>query len=282
MFKIGEFSRFSRVSVKMLRHYDEIGLLRPAHVDPFTNYRYYTADQLPHLNRIILLKDLDFSLEQIAEFLNEELSFDEIRGVLKLKRAEIKARMQADRQRLAVLERVTMQLKHEMPLLSHVVIVREITAQWVVSIRRHISFSDDVSTLFEQLEATVARYDARATAPPLMIYHDMEFVEGRQDVEVVVPVVKGFDPPEDVQTYTLPGGKMACIVYTGDYTNTDPLIRQFPGWLAANGCRAAGPLREVYLRFGADNVGYTLPDAYLADVAAAYVTELQLPFEVDA
>ena len=63
MFRIGEFSRFSRVSVKMLRHYDELGLLTPAHVDPQSNYRYYSADQLPRLHRIVALKDLGFRLE---------------------------------------------------------------------------------------------------------------------------------------------------------------------------------------------------------------------------
>jgi DNA-binding transcriptional MerR regulator len=71
MFKIGDFSRFSRVTVKMLRHYDEIGLLKPARVDPFTGYRYYTADQLPRLNRIIALKDLGFTLEQIGSLLDD-------------------------------------------------------------------------------------------------------------------------------------------------------------------------------------------------------------------
>lgn len=68
MFKISEFSRFTRVSVKMLRHYDEIGLLRPAHIDPVNNYRYYSADQLPRLNRIIALKDLGFSLSEIGKY----------------------------------------------------------------------------------------------------------------------------------------------------------------------------------------------------------------------
>ena len=70
MFKIGDFSKFSRVSVKMLRHYDELGLLKPALVDPATNYRYYSADQLPRLNRIIALKDLGFTLEQVGRLFN--------------------------------------------------------------------------------------------------------------------------------------------------------------------------------------------------------------------
>ncbi|MBE9472709.1 MAG: MerR family transcriptional regulator, partial [Chloroflexi bacterium] len=73
MFKIGDFSRISQVSVKTLRYYDEIGLLKPAHVDRFTGYRYYSVDQSPRLNRILALKDLGLSLEQIARLLDGEL-----------------------------------------------------------------------------------------------------------------------------------------------------------------------------------------------------------------
>ena len=58
MLKIGEFSKLSRVSVRMLRHYDEIGLLKPAEIDHFTDYRYYREDQLPIAGRIAALKDM--------------------------------------------------------------------------------------------------------------------------------------------------------------------------------------------------------------------------------
>ena len=85
MFKIGEFSRLSRVSVRMLRHYDQLGLLTPAQTDRFSGYRYYTADQLPRLNRILALRDLGFSLEQIAGLLSEDLSPEQLLGMFKLK-----------------------------------------------------------------------------------------------------------------------------------------------------------------------------------------------------
>jgi len=281
MFKIGEFSRFSRVSVKMLRHYDEIGLLKPAHVDRFSGYRYYTADQLPRLNRIVLLKDLEFSLEQIAHLLDESLSTAEIRGVLKLKRSEIQTRMQADARRLTLLQQAMDHLLLDEPLLPHAIILRDVPTQQVASIRQTVT-PDGITALFERLEAIVAQHDARAISPPLTIYHDMEYAEDQQDVAVAVPVSKAFAPAQaDVRVHELAGAQMACIVYTGGYSSTDPLIRQFPGWLAANTHRAAGPLREVYLRFGANNDGYTLPDAYLTDTSAAFVTELQLPVEPD-
>ena len=69
MLKIGEFSKLSRVSVRMLRHYDEIGLLKPAEIDRFTDYRYYREDQLPVAGRIAALKDMGFSLADIVRIL---------------------------------------------------------------------------------------------------------------------------------------------------------------------------------------------------------------------
>jgi DNA-binding transcriptional MerR regulator len=104
MFKIGEFSRISRVSVKTLRYYDGIGLLTPARVDLFTGYRYYSADQLPRLNRILALKDLGLSLEQIAALLDDDLPPAEIRGMLRLKRVEIQQHLEEEQARLARVE----------------------------------------------------------------------------------------------------------------------------------------------------------------------------------
>jgi DNA-binding transcriptional MerR regulator len=86
MFSIGEFARHGRVSVRMLRHYDAIGLLRPASVDAASGYRFYQASQLAELNRIIALKDLGFTLQQVQAILAEQVSAAELRGMLKLRR----------------------------------------------------------------------------------------------------------------------------------------------------------------------------------------------------
>ena len=104
MFSIGEFARHGRVSVRMLRHYDAIGLLRPACVDPGTGYRSYQARQLAELNRIIALKDLGFTLQQVQAVLAEQVSSAELRGMLKLRRAEIHSQIEAETARLARVE----------------------------------------------------------------------------------------------------------------------------------------------------------------------------------
>src|SRR6202035_5229721 len=104
MFSIGEFARHGRVSVRMLRHYDTIGLLRPASADAATGYRFYRAGQLAELNRIIALKDLGFTLQQVQAILAEQVSVAELRGMLKLRRAEIFDRIEAETARLARVE----------------------------------------------------------------------------------------------------------------------------------------------------------------------------------
>jgi DNA-binding transcriptional MerR regulator len=87
MFSIGEFARLGTVSVRTLRHYDEIGLLHPAKVDSNTGYRSYAADQLGQLNRIMALKDLGFSLEQTRKLVSG-ITLEELRGMLALRRAQ--------------------------------------------------------------------------------------------------------------------------------------------------------------------------------------------------
>ncbi len=100
MFSIGEFARHGRVSVRMLRHYDAVGLLRPAHVDRVTSYRSYEAEQLSRLNRIVALKDLGFTLQQVQSILDDKVSLDELHGMLRLRQADLQTQIAADTARL--------------------------------------------------------------------------------------------------------------------------------------------------------------------------------------
>src|SRR3954452_18756099 len=100
MLKISDFSRLGRVSIRMLRHYEMVGLLAPTHVDQATGYRFYSVAQLPRLNRILALKDLGFSLEQI-EVVLRGLTLDQLHGMLKLRHAEAEQQIAQEQGRLA-------------------------------------------------------------------------------------------------------------------------------------------------------------------------------------
>src|ERR1043165_2191371 len=104
MMRIGDFSRLSRVSVKTLRYYDELGLIKPARVDEFTGYRYYEYDQYARINHVLALRTLGLSLERIRQVLDSGLSVEQLTAMLQLQRDEIEQRIGEEQGRLARLD----------------------------------------------------------------------------------------------------------------------------------------------------------------------------------
>ena len=280
MFKIGEFSQLSRVSVRMLRHYDQLGLLKPSRTDNFTNYRYYSADQLPRLNRILALRDLGFSLEQIGSMLDEELSAEQLMGMLKLKRAEIEQQMQVEQLRMARLEARINQMNDQTETNRYDVVVREIEPQLVATYREVAPDDERIQYMFEELERYVARFNARADKPPMSIYHDPEYREENIDAEVVVPLkaaIPGTDLFHVLELARISAA--ACVVHTGDYATIYQAYNALLSWIESNRYHMKGPIREVYLSYGADGLGFELPPTYLVKGSNPFVTELQLEIE---
>lgn len=281
MFRVGDFSKLSRVSVKMLRNYDELGLLKPAWVDPATDYRYYTADQLPRLNRILALKDLGFSLEQIAQLLAEAPAPERFQAWLTAKRAEVEQEIRRQRARLAAVDARLRQLEAGAASAPEVVL-RALPALTAATLRKVLPTADDTEQLFEDVERHVAAHGARAAAPPLALYHDPEYRDQEVDVEVAIPVTRPVPAQGPITCRELPAvPAAACVVHVGNYATIDRATSALYLWIEANRYRAKGPTREVYLRFGADGLEVPLPAAYLAPSAEAFVTELQVPVEPD-
>ncbi len=279
MFKIGEFARFSRVSVKMLRRYDDLGLLRPHAVDPFTGYRYYTADQLPRLNRILALRDLGLSLAQIGQVLNDRLTAAELRGMLRFKEAELAQQIAEQQRRLDRVAERLQQIEAEEVHPPYEVIVRPVAAEAVAWKRRQVRpEGDELQHLFEDVETYVARHRARAPRPPLLIQYDWDRPGARRDVAVAIPVLEPVPDGAGIRYARLPEvPAMACLVHTGSYDSLGQAHQTLRQWLPRHAYRLAGPARTVYLRFGADAEQFTVPAAYLAIDAAQFVTEIQAP-----
>ncbi|NJM07659.1 MerR family transcriptional regulator [Candidatus Gracilibacteria bacterium] len=281
MFRIGDFSKLTCVSIKMLRHYAERGLLPPASVDRASGYRYYTADQLPRLNRLLALRDLGFSLDQIGGLLDQPLSSAELRGMLKLRRAEILSQVRLEQQRLARVEARLYLLDQDTTAARYDVVVRTVAPQLMATLRQTVpSLGEPIAELFDTLEAYAARHRVRAPSSPLTIFHDSAYRETDLDVEVAIPLLDEAPPCPPVILRNVPGDTMACIVYTGSYERTADVLQALLVWVAAHGYAINGALREVYLRFGADNGEQLgLPSAFLADDPPLYVTEVQLPVQ---
>ena len=129
MFRIGDFSRLTRVSLKTLRHYDAVGLFKPAYVDAFTDYRYYTFDQLPSLNRILALKGLGFSLESIRQMLDDDLSAEALRGMLLLRRTQLEQEATEAREKLQAVEIRLQQIEQEGKMSKIDVLMKELRSR---------------------------------------------------------------------------------------------------------------------------------------------------------
>src|SRR5260221_3209407 len=131
MFKIGEFSKLVQVSVPTLRYYDQVGLLKPVEIDRYTSYRYYSASQLPRLHRILALKGLGFSLEQISSVLDEGLTPEQMRGMLRLREAQIRQQLNAAQSQLIEVEMRLRQIEREETFTTHDVILKQVEPQLV-------------------------------------------------------------------------------------------------------------------------------------------------------
>lgn len=267
MLKIGDFSRLSRVSVKALRYYDELGLLKPVSVNRFTGYRYYSADQLPKLNRIIGLKNLGLSLEEVAQLLTDNLSSEQIMGLLHDKRAEIRKRMHDEQRRLERVEEWLKQFEKEGTMPSYDVVMKKVSPQGVASLRDIVPTYADITRLFEELCPYLEKHEAKWVGPPLAIYYDCEYKEKDVDMEVAVPIQGDLPATERIKVGELPGiEQTACIIYQGPYEKIHEAYFFMMKWLEENGYEITGPDREVYL------VG----PGQAAD-STGYVTELQFP-----
>ena len=267
MFKIGEFSKLSQVPVKTLRYYDEIGLLRPAQVDDFTGYRYYSADQLPRLNRILALKDLDLSLAQIGELLDGDLPAEQMRGMLRLKQAEVRGRVKEEQARLARVEWRLRQIEQEGKMSDQEVVVKKVAAMKVASVREVIPSYGEVGRLYGEVFKYVGRHRARPGGPAFSIYYDEGYRESDVDVEAAVPLSKDLPDRDRVKVRELPAvEEMACTVHKGSYDTFAEAYNRLLTWIEANGYRICGPNREVYIK-----------GPGLLTKPSNYVTELQVP-----
>lgn len=265
MLKIGEFSKLGRLSVKTLRHYDEIGLLQPLRVDPLTGYRFYSHDQLPRLNRILALRELGFLLEQIGQLLEEGVGADQIRGMLSLRRAELVQEIDQGRDRLARVEARLKQIEQEGRMPEYEVVIKKVEPHLVASVRDRLESYAEVGRLFGELFGYLGPLGAAGLGASL--WHDGEFKDSDIDGEAVAFLPHAVPESGRVKVYELPGATVASLVYRGKYSLIDQAYAVLMSWIETNGFRLAGPDREIYLTGGTDPNDPT------------YVTEIQQPIE---
>lgn len=253
MFKIGEFSRFCMVPVSALRYYADVGLLEPAAVDPDSGYRYYSADQLPQINRILALKDLGMSLDEIRRILSENIGAAELRGMLRLKRAEISQHLTDEQARLDRVESRLRVIEKEGVMPDKDIVLKTVETVAGLGTRDTVAGPAGISAFMGDVFGTIMSSGLQVAGPPITQYHDAEFDIENVDLSLVVPVAGSLDliveteAGRKLEKASVPGGEFASIVHVGPYETIHEAYQALGNWFAEHERTGDGPMQELYL-----------------------------------
>ena len=269
MFKIGEFSKLTQVSIRMLRYYDATGLLKPAEIDRATNYRLYSARQIPTLNKIIFLRDLGFNVSEIAVALSHwEPPF--ITARLENKRLEIEKTIAAEQAKLSKIELAQKDIRREKIALHYNVAIKSIPGYQVFSLRRRVPDYYAEGQLWKEMSAFAADNNIILSHNTFTVYHDKDYREKDVDIEICAPVAPmGKDANGFTYRHTEPVSTMASTMVYGSFENIAGAYLAFAGWLQEHSqYRMTGPNRQIVHRGPWDE-----------ESPANYLTEIQIPLE---
>jgi DNA-binding transcriptional MerR regulator len=270
MRKIGEFSRLSQVTVKTLRYYDDIGLLKPAEIDPFTNHRYYTLEQLPRIHQVMALKGLDLSLEEIQQMLDKEIEMSGVQSMLRQKKAELTQRVLEDQARLAQVEFHLRMIEAESTVPVMEVIVKEVPAIKALTMRTSVA-QNQLVPLGRAFEEALTAHKINLAGPAAEIRYAETYEPDFDDVEFVLPVTA-----ETADIPVLDFGVLsfrevpalasaAAVIHRGAHSiSSDHSLAFLQRWVVANGYRLGGTNRSVHHRGPFDHAEY-----------ADWITEIQ-------
>lgn len=259
---ISDFARLGQVSVRMLRHYDQVGLLTPSQVDPFTGYRSYAPEQLHHLNRLVALKDLGFNLEQVKRLLGQDIDVDELRGMLRLRRAELEEEARAIDTRLTAVESRLRMMEKDKNTMSGEFVTKTVPALRLVAVQdslRPEEMGERIAPMFDRVAAGISSV-CGSLKTPVAVYSQGE----DRLMEVTVGYDYEGDAPEGTQVVNLAEEFAVCGVHLGAMDRIRESWQQLDKWALENGYQFAGPCRELYVRAESED-------------QQDWVTELQQP-----
>jgi DNA-binding transcriptional MerR regulator len=250
MLSIGEFARLGQVSPRMLRHYDQLGLLRPDSVDSWTGYRSYSVQQLERLHRLVALRDLGFKLEQITELLDQEPGVEQLRGMLRLRQAELEQTVTEEQGRLRRVEAHLRAIERSSTMQSQDVVIK------TTEPLRLAEANDVAQTLSPEHIGPVFKRLAPELAGRIQRDGSVVVHVGFEIGDQTVPAADGVDVVE------LPVTEVASVIHRGEMDGIAPVYESLIRWIEDSGYRLAGYGRELYLEMTA---------------TGSSVTELQVP-----
>lgn len=263
MFKIGEFSKLSMLTVKALRFYEKEGLLIPARVDPGSGYRFYEARQLEAAATIKALRQLDFSLEEIRAHLKGQ----PLQEALRAKKAELQQRQADISTKLSIIN----YLMEDKEMKYHA-LIKELPETIVYSEQRHLDKYSDVSSLvLESAEECLRLNPGMECIKPdysFCEYLDGEYRERDMLVRYSQAVTKAGLGNERICFRSLPAIRVICIYHKGPYDQLGEAYAYLYRYAAENGYKITGLFRESYI----DGI-------WNKEDPADWLTEIQLPVE---
>ena len=268
MFRIGEFSKLTQVSVRMLRYYDEAGLLKPAEVDRWTGHRLYSVEQIPRLDRIRYLRDSGFQVSEIALAL--EMDDHALLAALDKKCLEIEQALQKEQERLLKIAVAKEAIQGSKSQMHYHISIKSIPACQVLSLRRTVPDYYSEGGLWKEISAFAGKEGIEISGNTFTIYHDTEYREQDVDMELCAPVKKAGENREPFcfrMTEAVPA--MASTMVYGEFSNIKKAYLAFAKWLQKNSnYQMSAPVRQIVHR-----------GPWNENDPAKYLTELQIPVE---
>jgi DNA-binding transcriptional MerR regulator len=249
MYSIGAFAQLGGVTVRMLRHYDHIGLLKPADVGPSTGHRRYGADQLSRLNRLVALKHLGFPLEQVRTLLDEGIEAAELRGMLRMRAVDLETRLLRDGQTLDRVRARLRLIESESAMTITDVEIKTVAPQRVLALHQSLTENADtdqldIEALFERVIAAMDAVSADRTSP----------ISWRDDDAHIAHVFAGFLAPSaqvaGLDVVELPGVSVASVVRRGAVADMNEAHQAIARWAETHDHSSSverGRWRELYL-----------------------------------
>ncbi len=266
MLKIGEFARLSQVSIKTLRHYDALGVLRPSRIDPESGYRLYEIGQLVDVVRILALKDCGFSLEEIARLL---CTYD-VKTVETLLHQRVATQHQVVVEEQARLQRMIARARQlasadSVPLYD--VALKQTEPLTLVGLRQCVATTREIGPFAQMVVRQCEQQGLVSVGPLVHLYFDESQLDEGLDLFIGMSVAALPTAMVDLHCERLAGGEqVACVIYRGDYATISNAYGALDRWLSTSSYHLAGPCREIYHR-----------SPLHTEDPTTYITEIQYP-----
>lgn len=278
MLKIGEFSKVGKVSIRTLRYYDEIGLLKPIYIDDSSGYRGYSVEQLPKLNRIVFLKSIGFSLNEVMELIDDDISIGKMKEMLQKKQIDLENKINMAQINLKQLtERLTI-IEEEGTLPKYEVVVKRTAPYTLASHRVIVPHMHQMGIfcydMYDKLYSELERLSVTPSGPEITFYYNEEYSETDLDMETAIVIPQKYEDIISSSNSILSILKLeaeenvATLLYQGPFDGLDEAVIELLKWIGSSNWKSSGALREVHLSGPAHLDGEVIKDA---------VVELQIP-----